>query len=466
MKRIGSSIVAIAATMLFVRTSEAVPYAQLSSSQNQVGAATPQVVTLNQIDAIKSITNSNGVIRFNETGAYFVMAAAQAGSADGKGKGHVRLWMRMNGKDVENSNTEQTIVPGFTAVLVCQGVGEIKAGDTLELVYSVSAATPTVGLIASNPSGEPSVPSLIFTAFKVDDSAFAQVSSSETQTAAAVGKRVTLNSVDAAKNIENNAGVLTVKNSGAYFVMAAGQVGGSAANGKGRVRLWLRHNGRDVTNSNCEQAITPGFTAVLVCQGMLELKAGDRVELMQAATGSGVGMVASAPKGEPVVPSLILSVVKVADDAYAQLSSVQTQPGASFGQLVTLNQTDASRNVQLGRGATMSISINKQTITTWQDGVYVVIAAGQVGSAHPKGAGSVRMWLRKNGMDVAKSNTEQTVTNNYTAVLVCQVVGEAKKGDRFQLFQSAHGSGVGLVASSPKGEPTVSSIIISLVKVD
>ena len=37
-----------------------------------------------------------------------------------------------------NSNTEQTIVDGFTAVLVCQGVAEIKAGDKLELVFSVS----------------------------------------------------------------------------------------------------------------------------------------------------------------------------------------------------------------------------------------------------------------------------------------------------------------------------------------
>jgi hypothetical protein len=51
-------------------------------------------------------------------------------------------------------------------------------------------------------------------------------------------------------------------------------------------------------------------------------------------------------------------------------------------------------------------------------------------------------------------------------VLVSQGVGEAKKGDRLQLFQSARGSGVGLVASSPKGEPTVPSMIFSLVKVD
>ncbi len=465
MKRLASGLVALVAALLCVGTSEAAPYAQLSSSQNQLGSTTPKVVTLNENDAVKGISNSKGVITFKEAGTYFVMAAAQVGSANGKGKGNVRLWFRQNGQDVVNSNTEQTIFPGFTAVLVCQGVGELKAGDKLELVYSVSAATESLGLIASKPSGEPVVPSLIFTAFKVDDNAWAQMSSSETQTAAAAGKPLALNNTDAAKNIENNAGVLTVKTTGTYFVIAAGQVGGTAPGGKGRVRLWLRQNGQDLSNSNSEQAISPGFTAVLVSQGVLVCKAGDRVELMQAASGSGVGMVASAPKGESAVPSMILSIVKVADDAYAQLSSVQTQAGSTYAKLIRLNQTDAARNVENAMRS-MSIGINKGTITISQDGVYFVMAAGQVGSIDGKGTGSVRIWLRQNGIDVGKSNTEQTITSNYTSVLVTQGVGEAKKGDKLQLFHSAQGTGVGLVATAPKGEPAVPSMIFSLVRVD
>ena len=63
-------------------------------------------------------------------------------------------------------------------------------------------------------------------------------------------------------------------------------------------------------------------------------KAGDRVELIQSASGSGVGMVASGPKGESAVPSMILSIVKVADDAYAQLSSTETQMGGPTGKLL------------------------------------------------------------------------------------------------------------------------------------
>lgn len=446
---------AAAAVLVMAATAQAVPYAQLSSSESQLGSTTPKMVTLNSDDALSGISNSKGVITFKEAGTYFVMAAAQVGSASGSGKGSVRLWVRQNGADVANSNTEQMILPGFTAVLCCQGVAEIKAGDKLELMFSVSTGGEKLGLLASTPKGEPAVPSMIFSAFKADDAAYGQLSSTQSQTGAAMPRRVTLNSTDAAKNVENKDGVVTIKTPGTYFVMAAGQVGGTEPGGKGTVRLWVRQNGTDVANSNTEQSITPGFTAVLVCQGVMECKAGDKVELMQSASGGGVGMVASAPKGEPTVPSMILSVVKVGDGAYAQLSSVTTQTAGAKGQVIKLGQTDAAKNIENDNG----------TITIKKPGFYFVIAAGQVGGMNGS-TGAVRLWLRQNDADVANSNTEQTVPAKYTAVLVCQGVGECKAGDKLQLIQSAMGSGVGMIDSKPTGEPEVPSMIFSLVKVD
>ena len=41
------------------------------------------------------------------------------------------------------------------------------------------------------------------------------------------------------------------------------------------------------------------------------MKAGDKLQLVQSATGAGVGMVASTPKGEPVIPSMIFTIIKV-----------------------------------------------------------------------------------------------------------------------------------------------------------
>ena len=447
-------ILALAAASLVAGPIQAGPYAQLSSSENHLGATMPKVVALNQDDALKGITNAKGAITFKEAGTYFVMAAAQVGSTAAKGKGTVRLWMRQNGQDVANS--EQTINAGFTAVLVCQGVAEIKAGDKLEVAFSASTGGEGLGLIASKPKGEPVVPSVIFSTFKVDDSAYAQLSSGQTQPAEAVGKAITLNQNDAAKNVENDNGVVTIKNAGTYFVMAAGQVGSSDKKAKGTVRLWARQNGQDVANSNTEQAISGGFTAVLVCQGVMECKAGDKIELRQSTTGTALGMIASKPKGEPVVPSMILSIVKMADSAYAQLSSPDTQSPGTSAKAITLSQIDAAKEVENDKG----------TVTIKKSGAYFVVAAGQVGSPDSGAKGSARLWLRQNGKDVDNSNTEQTVTAGYTAVLVCQGVGEAKAGDKLQLVQSAKGSGVGMIASTPKNEPVVPSMIFSLLKVD
>ena len=111
-----------------------------------------------------NIKQEKGVVRVNESGAFFFIAAAQVG---GKAKGLVRMWMRINGKDVDNSNTEQLIPdPSFTAVLVCQGVAEMKRGDRIEVVFS--STDPGVGLVVKKPAGEPVVPSLILSGWRID----------------------------------------------------------------------------------------------------------------------------------------------------------------------------------------------------------------------------------------------------------------------------------------------------------
>ena len=132
------------------------------------------------------------------------------------------------------------------------------------------------------------------TASDVQAGVFAQLSSTQTQKAGKGPKVVTLNSTDAAKGIENKNGAVVVKEAGTYFVMASGQLGGS---GKGTVKVWLRHNGKDVDNSTNEQTVEPGSTSVLICQAVLELKAADKVELVFSASSPELGLVASREGG-------------------------------------------------------------------------------------------------------------------------------------------------------------------------
>jgi hypothetical protein len=140
-------------------------FLQASSTQEQLAADTnPRVVTLNLTDVASGLTNQNGVVTIAADGTYFVLAAAQVG---GNAKGYVRMWMRVNGRDLDSSDTQQVISgPGSTALLLCQGVSVFKRGDQVEMVYSGSA--PGLGLVIHKPDGEPLVASMMFSAFKLD----------------------------------------------------------------------------------------------------------------------------------------------------------------------------------------------------------------------------------------------------------------------------------------------------------
>src|SRR5436190_4861195 len=165
MKAIFGAILTSAMLLASAGVASATSYLQASSTEEQMAPdPKPKVVTMNSTDASKNIKQEKGVVRVNESGAFFFIAAAQVG---GKVKGLVRLWMRINGKDVDNSNTEQLIAdPSFTSVLVSQGVAEVKRGDRIEVVFSGSE--PGVGLVVKKPAGEPVVPSIIFSGWRID----------------------------------------------------------------------------------------------------------------------------------------------------------------------------------------------------------------------------------------------------------------------------------------------------------
>ena len=144
-----------------------IPYAQLSSLKSQWGCIEPRSVQLDSTDSAQGITNRNGTIVFREGGTYFLIAAAQVGSQNEQGNGDVHLWLRLNGQDLANSNSIQT-VKGNTAVLNSQTVAILRRGDRIQVMFSTDVSDGTLGLVASQPNGEPFVSSLIFSAFKSD----------------------------------------------------------------------------------------------------------------------------------------------------------------------------------------------------------------------------------------------------------------------------------------------------------
>jgi hypothetical protein len=157
-----ASALALAATSAFA----AGGYIQASSEQDQIAPDTkPHQITMNSTDAAKGLKNANGVVTLDQTGTYFTIVGVQVGSRGGTGL--VRIWFQTNGKDAANSNCEQTVPDkDFTAVMISQGVGEYKKGDKVSMMYSGSA--PGIGLVFRKPAGEPAIPSVIFSAWKID----------------------------------------------------------------------------------------------------------------------------------------------------------------------------------------------------------------------------------------------------------------------------------------------------------
>ena len=159
-----TAIIAAGLFSLYAAGAMAATYIGPISSDNQLAAApnTAYAVTMKS-DPASGFKLEGSKTTVLKGGDYLVVAAAQLG---GTTSGNIWLWVRLNGKDVPDSNSIQTIPSkDFTAVLVSQGIMTLKAGDVIEIMYQTSA--PGLGLIATKPANMPAVPSIIFTVAKM-----------------------------------------------------------------------------------------------------------------------------------------------------------------------------------------------------------------------------------------------------------------------------------------------------------
>ncbi|CAF0723008.1 unnamed protein product [Adineta steineri] len=295
-----------------------IPNAQLFSSKTQLGNSDPQVVILDGVSAAVRIdtttANEHGTIKYTEAGVYFLIVSTEVGSAEGThASGEVHLWMRLNGKDMPNSNSVQTIRNGSAAIVISQVVIKLKANDKVQLMLSTT--NKELGVIVSKPKSEPGVVGMALSTFQLLNEEkpipYAQLSSSQSQWGCITPKTVKLDSNDGLECIKNDNGILEFEESGTYFVMAAAQVGSDKEDGIGDVHLWMKLNGKDIANSNTIQTVNRD-TSVLVCQTAIKIKAGDKIEMVFSTDVSEgtVGLVATKPHKESAVPSMIVSVFK------------------------------------------------------------------------------------------------------------------------------------------------------------
>ncbi len=109
-------------------------------------------------------------------------------------------------------------------------------------------------------------------------------------------------------------GDIEIKTSGMHLVIAGPQIGKTSGDQARWIDFWLRVNNVDVPNSNVRAVIKDQCQKdVIVLQVLTRLNEGDTLNIMMSveATGEGIGIEAIQPPGEPLVPSIILTMLQM-----------------------------------------------------------------------------------------------------------------------------------------------------------
>jgi len=147
---------------------------------------------------------------------------------------------------------------------------------------------------------------------------------------------------------------------------------------------------------------------------------------------------------------------------YAQIiSSKDQRPSSTEPVPVLMDQNDQISGIE------HSIE-HPGDIKIVESGVYVVIAAPQVGRTSGEGVGHVDFWLRKNGADLPNSNVRCAIRNNDDKdVIVNQTMSAFKAGDILNVMMAVDkpDEGLGIEAIRTPGRPLIPSIIFSMHKI-
>ena len=144
---------------------------------------------------------------------------------------------------------------------------------------------------------------------------------------------------------------------------------------------------------------------------------------------------------------------------FAQLSSgIDQRPKSTKPTVVTLDTQDAILGIRHDIKKPGDIVIKTP-------GLYVLIAAPQIGRKSGTKAKFIDFWIRKNGKDIPNSNIRATLrTDESKDVIVNQAMLMLEADDvlNFMMNVESADDGLGLEAINPKGRPTIPSIILSM----
>jgi len=147
--------------------------------------------------------------------------------------------------------------------------------------------------------------------------------------------------------------------------------------------------------------------------------------------------------------------------AFGQFSSNKTQrPITSEPVKLELNSVSF---VHFG------IDFNKGDIVIKQHGIYLLFACPQIGKVSGTTPRWLDFWVRVNNIDVSNSNIRTVVMDpKEKTVVPLNVVLPLDNDDTLNIMMATETTdeGLGVEAIAPIGEPTIPSIILTIVQLD
>lgn len=142
---------------------------------------------------------------------------------------------------------------------------------------------------------------------------YTQLTSLQSQPASNAVNLASLETVDGIQNIGSALNKITVKDSGYYFVIAAGQVGAvTSTSAGGTVDLWFVKNGTALPNTGSRASVSSQLTSVIVCQTIVPLNAGDSISVGFGASNPAFGLVAiPSANGRPAITSMTFTIYRL-----------------------------------------------------------------------------------------------------------------------------------------------------------
>ncbi len=145
--------------------------------------------------------------------------------------------------------------------------------------------------------------------------------------------------------------------------------------------------------------------------------------------------------------------------SYGQLSSLTTQAPTSAGtNLVKMEMIDEILNLEVGP--------KKDKVIIKEDGVYLIIASGQVGAITSEASGYMDLWFIKNGKSIPNSGCRMSISDStQIGVVVSQAALTLKAGDTISAGYSSSGPSLGFIFIQPDNEPAITSFLFSIIKI-